>query len=303
MRVIKTRTFTLKKIALAIMITAGTVTSAYAVLTGNTGTIRGEIPILKANGGGLHSVDFVASDPASLKTGDTITMSYKYTDTDGDQDESLTTVQWFFVPNNGAGEPVPLTSAVNANATSADGTGTGQSQIVIPDMALGAKIKVVVTEQSTTGDLRTGHTITYADVAVQGEYGTGPEGEPGGSTDGSTNIPAGPVEPGSGVIAKIFEAGDAAETNLIGTATKLKVGKTYQFKLYAADGTTELTSMVSYKWKLTGSSATTTTPAPETLFNPDANFVVPTNSEGKVISGSDDGVQGFGLQVDYNAKP
>ncbi|OKP23832.1 hypothetical protein BSQ40_24250 [Serratia fonticola] len=299
----KTRTFTLKKIALAMMIAAGTITSAYAVMTGSTGTIRGEIPVLKANGGGVHSLDFVASDTASLKTGDTITMTYKYTDTDGDVDESLTTVQWFYVPDNGNGTPVAITGAVNANATTTDGTGIGQSQIVVPDTALGAKIKVVVTEQSTTGDLRTGHTITYGDVSVQGEFGEGPEGEPGGETDGSTNVPGGPVEPGSGVIAKIFVVGDATETNLIGTATKLKVGTAYQFKLYAADGTTELTSTVNYKWKLTGNSATTGTAAPATLFNPDANFAIPTNTAGKVISQSDDGVQGFGLQVDYNAKP
>ncbi|WP_419236023.1 SinI family autotransporter-associated protein [Serratia fonticola] len=302
MKAMKTRTFTLKKIALAMMITAGTITSAYAVMTGSTGTIRGEIPVLKSNAGGVHSVDFTTSDPTNLKTGDTITMTYKYTDTDGDTDDSTTTVQWFYVPANGTGTPVAITGVVNALATTTDGTGIGSSAIIVPDAALGGVIKAVITEQSLTGDLRTGHTITYNDVAKPGEFGPGPDGETGGSTDGGTDVPVQPVEPGDGVIAKITLVGGDG-TNLIGSATKLKVGATYKFQLFAADGTTELTDTVNYKWKLSGTSATTNTAAPATLFNPDADFAVPTNTAGKVISGSDDGVQGFGLQVDYNAKP
>lgn len=305
MRVIKQRSFTLKNIALAMMIASGTMTGAYAALTNSTGTIRGLPPVLTSPGKGtVHSVDFVASDPVSLKTGDSITMTYKYTDTDGDADESSTvTAQWFYVPNNGTGTAVAITGAVNVKAVGTDGTGIGESKITIPDAALGSKIKAVITEQSLTGDLKTGRTLTYEDLAVQGLFDGGTDGGTGGNTDGETNVPPGPIEPGDGVVAKIFLVGDATETNLIGTATKLKVGSAYQFKLFAADGTTELTSTVNYKWKLTGTSATTGTVAPATLFNPDANFAVPTNTAGKVISGSDDGVQGFGLAVDYNAKP
>ncbi|MCW8114065.1 SinI family autotransporter-associated protein [Yersinia intermedia] len=302
MKLIKTKTFTLKKIALAMMIAAGTMSSAYALMTGSTATIRGVIPVLKSNSGGLHSVDFAASDPTNLKTGDTITMTYKYTDADGDKDDSTTTVQWFYVPANGTGTPVSISGAVNALATTTDGSGLGSSAIIIPDAALGSVIKAVVTEQSLTGDLRTGHTITYDNVAKPGEFGPGPEGETGGNTDGGTDVPDQPIAPGAGVIAKITLVG-GDDSNLIGSATKLKVNSTYKFQLFAADGITELTGTVNYKWQLTGTSATTNTAAPATLFNPDANFVVPTNTAGKVISGSDDGVQGFGLRVDYNAKP
>ncbi|PHI32774.1 ornithine carbamoyltransferase [Budvicia aquatica] len=299
----KTRTFTLKKIALAMMIAAGTMTSVYAAVTGSTDTIRGEIPVLKSAGGGAHSVDFTASDPVNLKTGDTITMTYKYTDTDGDTDDSNTTVQWYYVPGNGTGTPVAITGATNSLASGTDGSGSGTSAIIVPDGAVGAKIKAIITEQSLTGDRRTGHTITYNDVGTAGTFGTGPDGEPGGNTDGSTDVPVGPVAPGTGLIPKIILAGDVTNTNLIGSGTKLKVGSTYQFKLFASDGTTDLTGTVNYKWKLTGTSATTATAAPATLFNPDANFLVPTNTSGKVISGSDDGVQGFGLLVDYVQKP
>lgn len=304
MKVMKQRTFTLKKIALAMMIVAGTLTSAYAVMTGTTGTIRGEIPVLTANGGGAHSVDFATSDPSNLKTGDTVTMTYKYTDTDGDIDNSTTTVKWYYVPANGAGTEVEITSNVTNTlaGTATDGSGVGTSVMVIPDAALGGIIKAVITEKSLTGDLNEGYAITYNDVAKPGAFVPGPGGGTGGVTDGGTDVPVQPVAPGTGVIAKITLVGGDG-TNLIGTATKLNVGSAYKFTLFAADGTTELTSTVNYKWKLTGTSATTATPAPATLFNPDADFAVPTNTVGKVISGSDDGVQGFGLSVDYNAKP
>ena len=80
MRITKTRTFTLKKVALALMIAAGTITSAYAVVTGSTGTIRGVIPVLKsASGADIHAVDFATNgtNPLMPVTGDTITMSKK----------------------------------------------------------------------------------------------------------------------------------------------------------------------------------------------------------------------------------
>lgn len=302
MRAEKTHTFTLKQIALVIVIATGTVTSAYAVLTPATGIIRGEIPVLKSANGGAHSVDFDTSDPTDIKTGDTVTMTYKYTDTDGDGDDSTTTVKWFYVPANGTGTPVAISGAVNSQATGTDGNGTGSSTIVVPDAALGGRIKLIITEQSLTGTPRVGHTITYNDISQIGGFGIGPDGEPGGDTGGETNVPDQPVSPGNGMKPQITLVGGDG-TNLIGSMTKLKVGSTYKFQLFAADGTTEMTDTVNYKWKLAGTSATSNTAAPDTLFNPDADFVIPGNIEGKAISGSDDGVQGYSLQVDYNAKP
>ncbi|CQJ05547.1 SinI family autotransporter-associated protein [Yersinia frederiksenii] len=305
MNTIKARNFTLKKIALALMIAVGTVTAAHAALTGSTGTVQGEAPTLKAaSNNAAHAVSFSASDPAALKTGDTITMTYKYTDTDGDTDDSTTTVQWYYVPGNGTGTPVAISGPVNTLASGSDGTGMGSSSIVIPDAAVGARIKAAITEKSLTGDPREGFTITYNDVSKIGTYEGGPDDKPATPTDPTNpDVPDLPVAPGSGLVAMILEVGGDGTSNLIGSETKLKVGNTYQFKLFASDGVTDLTDTVNYQWKLTGTSATTGTAAPTSLFNPDANFLVPTNTAGKVISGSDDGVQGYGLQVDYNPKP
>lgn len=294
--------FTLKKVALALAIAGFTMTSAYAALTGATGTIRGVIPVLKAAGGGVHSVDFKAATAVAgeLKTGDTITMTYKYTDADEDADDSTTTVQWFYVPEAGKGAPVAITAS-SGNATGlTDGSQGGSSVIKIPGVATGSIIKAIITEQSVTGDLRTGHTITYNDVAKEGTYGVGPEGEPGGTTEGTTDVPNKPIEPGEGTTAWIVD--DAAPTvNLIGSADKLKVGHNYSFKLM--DGTTDITNTVNYQWKLNGTSATEGKAAPATFFNANGGWLAPTNTLGMAISGSKDGVQGYSLIVDYTAKP
>lgn len=298
----KTKTFTLKKVALALAIAGFTMTSAYAALTGQTGTIQGTIPVLKAAGGGVHSVDFKAATATAgeLKTGDTITMTYKYTDADGDADDSTTTVQWFYVPEAGTGAPVAITASSANSAGLTDGTQSGSSAIIIPGAATGSIIKAIITEQSVTGDLRTGHVITYNDVAKEGTYGVGPGGETGGGTDGTTDVPNKPIEPGVGTTAWIVD--DAAPTvNLIGSTDKLKVGHNYSFKLM--DGTSDITNTVNYKWKLNGTSATEGKAAPATFFNTNGSWLAPTNTAGMAISGSIDGVQGYSLIVDYTAKP
>jgi hypothetical protein len=308
-----TRTFTLKKVALAMMIAAGSLTSAYAVMTGNTGPIIGQAPVLSSPGKNTaHSVDFASSTPDGMLTGSTVTMTYKYKDEDGDLDDSIRTVQWYYVPNGG-GVPVAIPSS-GTEATAADGTTLGADAITIPDTALGATLKVVVTETSISGAPTQGRTITYDNIALNGKS-VDPE-NPGieEPTDG-TPAPVGPdpskpgiVEPGSEVKPGIYLSTDATyTTNLIGVpATKLKVGESYVFKLFGADGTTDLTSTVNYNWRLTGTSATTGKAAPAAggIVTPisNVNFDVPVNSVAKDYTGTDDGAQGFSLAVDYNAK-
>ncbi|VFS47353.1 hypothetical protein [Budvicia aquatica] len=75
MKTMKTRTFTLKRVALAMMIAAGTMTSVYAAVTGSTGTIRGEVPVLSSpSTSSAHSVNFETNgaNPLAPTTGDTI---------------------------------------------------------------------------------------------------------------------------------------------------------------------------------------------------------------------------------------
>ncbi|CFR10128.1 MULTISPECIES: SinI family autotransporter-associated protein [Yersinia] len=286
----KTKPFTLKKLVLALAIAGYTMGSAYAVLTLPTGTIQGTAPVLSApSNSALHAVDLSSSAVgATLATGDTITLTYDYADTDGDADASTAHVNWYFV---NSGVDTPITAVVNTPSTAG---GTGTSVMTLPATALGADaIKVVIQEYSATGDPVAGSTITIDDTNVGG---------------GGTTTPPGPIAPGAGVTAGIYLSTDTTfTTNLIGSATNLSVGNSYVFKLWdsTAVGTSDLTSNVTYNWRLLGTSATDGTTAPATGFVTsvtDGNFTVPTNTQpdGTALTGSADGAQGFNLAVDYN---
>lgn len=137
-----------------------------------------------------------------------------------------------------------------------------------------------------------GQTITVADTSVG---------------NGGSVTPPGPIIPGTNVVPGIYLSSDTAfANNLIGNATKLDVGSSYVFKLWDdAAHTTDLTSSVSYNWRLVGTSATDNVTAPANGFVTsvtDANFTVPVNgaADGTTLTGSVDGAQGFNLAVDYN---
>ncbi|MFC0226936.1 SinI family autotransporter-associated protein [Serratia aquatilis] len=287
--------FTLKKLVLALAIAGYSMSSAYAVLTAPTGTVQGRVPVLvsPSDNSKEHAVDISGTfaTTGKLATGDTITLIYKYTDSDGDNDASTTRVTWYYV-KGGTESEIATSNVVNTNASIVGGNGT--SVLTVPGAALGAEaIKVVIQEYSASGDPRTGETITVADVSNN-------------STGGETTVPPGTVEPGTNVVPGIYLSTDTAfANNLIGSSAKLDVGNTYVFKLWdgAAVGTTDLTSSVSYNWRLVGTSATDNITAPAAGFATpatDANFTVPVNAAGTAITGSVDGVQGFNLAVDYN---
>lgn len=291
----KKSVFTLKKLVLALALTGYTMGSAYAVLTAPTGIIHGSAPVLSApsSPATAHSVDLDSNAAGpTLASGDTITLTYNYNDADGDLDASATTthVQWYYV---NAGVDTQITgSVVNTVAPAASG-GTGTSELTIPGVAIGADaIKVVIQEYSETGDPISGQTITVADTHIGA---------------GGTVTPPGPIVPGGDVVPAIYLSTDTTFTNnLIGSAASLDVGSTYVFKLWDdAARTTDLTSNVSYNWRLVGTSASGSVSAPATGFVTsvtDGNFTVPVNGDpdGTALTGSADGAQGFNLAVEYN---
>ncbi len=293
--------FTLKKLVLALALAGYTMSSAYAVLTPGTGTIQGEAPVLSApSNSAQHAVDFSGTYAVAgaLSSGDTIVMTYDYADSDGDGDDSSanTRVTWHYTPAGGGADVAIASTGVNATA----GT-PGTSTITLPAAAIGATvIKATIQEYSASGDPIAGQTITIADTSLSTA--------PGGGGGGGTPSNPGPVLPGTGVTPGIYASTDGTfTTNLIGTATNLKVGDTYVFKLWdsAAVGTTDLTSTVpNYNWRLVGQSATDSITAPGTGFVTSVtggNFTIPVNSaaDGTPLTGSADGAQGFQLAVDY----
>lgn len=299
----KHNTFTLKKLVLALALAGYTISSAYAVLTPSTGTIQGAAPVLIApsNPTADHTIDLSSNAAGTtLASGDTITLTYTYNDTDGDLDDSASTThtQWFYV-NGGVDTPIAAGNIANTAATASGGVGT--SVLTIPAAAIGADaIKVVIQEYSQSGDPISGQTITVADTSTGG---------------GGTTTPPGPIAPGSNVTPGIYLSTDTGyASNLVGTATKLKVGDTYVFKLWdtstgaVGSGATDMTpSVPNYNWRLVGTSATDNITAPQgTGFATNVvngSFTIPINTTpvtgGTALTGSADGVQGFGLAVDY----
>lgn len=296
----KQNIFTLKRLVLALALTGYTMSSAYAVLTSGTGTIQGAAPVLSApSNSAINAVDFDhdAQKTGFISSGDTITLKYNYGDTDGDEDDSLSHVEWYYT-RNGANVLIASTNVVNTPATTIGGQGT--SVVTVPAAAIGASaISVKIKEYSKTGDPLMGGEIEISDVK-NGGGGTGPF------------PPAGPIIPGDNVTPGIYASTDTSfSTNLLASANssvKLNVGDTYVFKLWdsAGVGTTDLTDTVpDYNWRLLGTSATDSVTAPADGFDTGvtgANYTIPVNTGtngGTAITGSSDGVQGFQLAVDY----
>ncbi|PHI28993.1 SinI family autotransporter-associated protein [Budvicia aquatica] len=285
----KSNTFTLKKLVLALALAGYTMSSAYAVMTAPTGTIQGTAPVLSAPlNSAQHAVDLSSNAVgATLATGDTVTVTYKYSDAEGDEDDSTTYVTWYEV--RGGVDTQISTGVVN---TAAAIGGNGTSVLTIPaSAAYASAIKVVIQEYSASGDPIFGQILTVGDTGV-----TGP--------NNPTVTPPGPVAPGSNVTPGIYASTDSGfGTNLLDPAnsgTPLNVGDTYVFKLWdsAAVGTTDLTP-VSYNWHLLGTSATDGVNAPAASIQGAGSYTIPANVAGTALTGSADGVQGFSLAVDY----
>lgn len=304
--------FKLPHLALALMLTFGTAGQVQAASTSATASVRGTEPLLSAPSNNTHqAVDFSGtySTAGQLSTGDTLVMTYTYQDSDGDTDNSDTTVIWSYTPVGGGADQT--ISAISLPAAVSGGQGT--STINIPAAALGAMaIKVTLQEMSATGDPLGGLTINVTDTSLITA--------PGGGGGGGTVTPPGPVMPGTDIAGGIFlqsdnpSAGSGAIDYSHTPALKPQVGKTYVFRAWNDTngngvweaGETDVTATLrSIQWQLNGTNtAASGASTPVTLSNhaiPGAttdNYTVQVNSASS--SGATPGGQGFNLQVAFN---
>ncbi|WP_366538222.1 SinI family autotransporter-associated protein, partial [Salmonella enterica] len=167
-------------------------------------------------------------------------------------------------------------------------------------------IGIKITPTTTTGDPAVATELLLKDLST----------DAGGGADGD-DIPEGPVVD-ENVHVVIYESGST--TNLLGTSTPLKTDTTYKVLLWSdknSNGTydtgEDVTSQYDYRWKFVGTSAiagTGTGGIVNENWN-DKDLVIPVTNvdakaafegaEGGVTVGSD-GVQGFGLSIDYKRK-
>lgn len=283
----------------------------WQTVTESTGTLQGTVPWITRAADKTAQTDknhvtltidrgtrAITNDgDRQFHVGDTVTINWAIGDTEGDLDvdnsATKATVQWMSYSDQNGGDPQEIGTK---------GSDSYKIQAADADRYIGIKI----TPTTTTGDPNVATVLLLNDLSTNA----------GGGAD-DDDIPEGPVVNES-VKVVIYEAGTT--TNLLGSTTKLKTNTTYKVLLWTdKNGDNkyntgeEVTSQYDYRWKFTGTSAIAATGTPgivnEKYNNQD--LVIPlTNAEAKTeFEGADngvtvgsDGVQGFGLSVDYRRK-
>ncbi|CQJ05544.1 SinI family autotransporter-associated protein [Yersinia frederiksenii] len=297
----------LRQIALVLILSSCTTGVVWAGSTETTVALAGTAPILEApSNNAKHAVDFSGTYARSdvMSTGDTVVLTYHYVDSDGDEDDSLSTVVWSYTPVGG-GADMTIIPVSNVPAV---GNTPGTSTIKIPDGAVGAAtIKVELWEQSKTGiPSRGAQSINVIDISKGG--------------GGTPSLP-GPIALNAsvGITGGIFlaiaspTAGSGALDYSRTTNNQPKVGETYKFRAWRDTngngvwdaGEEDVTShLSSIQWMLDGNNTSAAgKSSPVTLSDhaiPGAttdSYTVPVNSASG--SGAVPGDQGFSLKVSF----
>ncbi|EMM4084294.1 hypothetical protein WAC87_002170 [Shigella flexneri] len=286
-------------------------TGQWQIVTESTGTIQGTVPWITRAADKVAETDknhvtltidrgtrAITNDgDRQFHVGDTVTINWAIGDTEGDLDAQNTatkaTVQWMSYSDQSGGNPKEIGTK---------GSSSYEIQAADADRYIGIKI----TPTTTTGDPCVATVLLLNDLST----------DAGGGAD-DDDIPEGPVV-NENVKVVIYESGST--TNLLGTSTKLKTNTTYKVLLWAdKNGDNkyntgeEVTSEYDYRWKFTGTSAIAATGIPGIVngkYN-NQDLVIPvTNAEAKTefegaengVTVGSDGVQGFGLSVDFRRK-
>lgn len=286
-------------------------------VTDSTGTLQGTVPWINrsesetAAGDKDHVKVTIDRGARTVSTdadkefhiGDTVTVNWAIGDTEGDADRGA----------NNAGNVNDLTKAtiVWTRSDSQDGTpeeisGTaGQSSYKITDADANKYIGVKITPTTSTGDPAVGTQITLKDLSTNA----------GGGSD-SDDIPEGPVIDDN-LHVVLYKEGTT--TNLLGTSGKIDLNTTYKVMLWSDkngnntyDTGEDVTANYTYRWRLTGTSAQlgANGGVVSESWNDRALVIPQTNAEAKTAfdnTGSGlnigaDGVQGYGLSIDYQRK-
>lgn len=260
---------------------------AFAELTESAGKLTGTVPVLKGTGTGTveHSISFSNGHESgsidALTPGDTVTLSYIFTDKEGDTDSSATTIKWFTTSDGKDGDKKTLDN-------------DGKATYTITEADAGRYIGAEITELSSTGIPTTGQVITVKDIS---------------KNDSADNIPDGPVV--GEYIGKMIVDTTAQDVNLIGSSNPLLVGHTYKFRIWYDtnnnnvwdNGELDASANYSYKWVFDGTSATTATAGGNAVSSTDnKDLAIPaTNTEATSVfaTAGADGVQGYSLKVNY----
>jgi hypothetical protein len=284
----------------------------WQIVSDSTGTIQGTVPWITRAADKTTDTDkdhvtvtverasrtVISEGDKQFHVGDKVTLNWAIGDTEGDLDANNTatkaTMVWVRSKNQDG-----------SDAAEISGT-TGQDSYTIQaddaDYYLG--IKMIPT--TTTGDPNAATVLLLGDLSTNA----------GGGAD-DDDIPEGPVVD-ENVKVVVYESGST--TNLLGTATTLKTNTTYKVLLWKdknSNGTydtgEDVTSDYNYRWKFTGnskqlgaagglvSSTYNNTDLVVPVTNAEAKSAFDNGESGGVTLGND-GVQGYGLSIDYQRK-
>lgn len=240
----------------------------------------------------------ISEGDKQFHVGDKVTLNWAIGDTEGDLDANNTatkaTMVWVRSKNQDG-----------SDAAEISGT-TGQDSYTIQADDADYYLGIKMTPTTTTGDPNAATVLLLGDLSTNA----------GGGAD-DDDIPEGPVVD-ENVKVVVYESGST--TNLLGTETTLKTNTTYKVLLWKdknSNGTydtgEDVTSDYNYRWKFTGNSKQLGAAGGlvSSTYN-NTDLVVPvTNAEAKSafdngessgVTLGNDGVQGYGLSIDYQRK-
>ncbi|MBS8585444.1 hypothetical protein KER59_10215 [Escherichia coli] len=300
----------LRKIVLAMAVAGycaipAIASAAWTSVTENTGNINGTVPWIQDTS--TTPVDHHVSISAKrdgkksteqLAVGDEVTVLWVLADAEGDTDANneLTkaTIKWL---RNG--QEISGVTGETYTLTSSDA---------------GKNIGIKITPTTATGIPVVGAELTLMDITNgpgedDGSDGSG-SGDGGGSA--SDDIPAGPVIDNK-VKVIIYKTNDTNQKNLLGTTDVLATNTSYSVILYSdadndnkVDAGEDVTSQYDYRWRFTGTSTHNTeggvvkdTWNNTALVTPATNTAAGTAFNSTSLNLGTDGVQGYGLSIDY----
>ncbi|MCS3463286.1 MULTISPECIES: SinI family autotransporter-associated protein [Citrobacter] len=284
----------------------------WQIVSDSTGTIQGTVPWITRAADKTTDTDkdhvtvtverasrtVISEGDKQFHVGDKVTLNWAIGDTEGDLDANNTatkaTMVWVRSKNQDG-----------SDAEEISGT-TGQDSYTIQADDADYYLGIKMTPTTTTGDPNVATVLLLGDLSTNA----------GGGAD-DDDIPEGPVVD-ENVKVVVYESGST--TNLLGTATTLKTNTTYKVLLWKdknSNGTydtgEDVTSDYNYRWKFTGnskqlgaagglvSSTYNNTDLVVPVTNAEAKSAFDNGESGGVTLGND-GVQGYGLSIDYQRK-
>ncbi|RKS84730.1 hypothetical protein DES39_1945 [Orbus hercynius] len=283
----------IKQVAFGLLLAGYAASSAFALNASTSVTITGNAPVINSAKGvstSTNSMDIsvlskgtTTAVTGAWSVGDTVQVTYKVNDADGDYDKELTGKTFYFTYYKDGAWATYTNTNVSVTAA-AENNGTQTIKWVIPTAAVGAtKIGFTARPFTIYGAPDRNNWLTVADITSGGVPGDGGEGgtDPTNPTDPSNPVtppdnggtgggetptdPEQPVQPGDSLGVKIVRVGASGAANefqnangpvTAGEGTEIKLTNAFEAQVW--DDSADVTSDAGFKnydWYVTGGNS------------------------------------------------